>query len=80
MQIHRDIQLLQPVFEQERAFLAGKLCDRHASHIEPLLPVGVDQAEHVCVISDTKISADLILLDIFRADHDHDLRLGAQLF
>src|SRR5699024_698492 len=46
VQVHRNIELFQTVLEQERTFLPGKLSDRYASHIEPLLAVSVDQAEY----------------------------------
>ena len=39
----------------------------------------VDETENVFVISDAKITADFILLNISGADHDHDLCLIRQL-
>ena len=79
MEIDRDIQFFQPLLEEHGALLTGELGDGHASHIEPLVPVGLDQAQYIGVIGNPQIAADLIFLDVFRADDDYDLRLVAEL-
>ena len=78
MKIYGNIQFLKPVFEQESRLLTGKLSDRHTADIKSLIPICLDQTENIGVIGDSKIPADLILLDIFRADYDDDLGLIAQ--
>ena len=80
MKIYWNMKRLQPVFEEHGAFLSGELGDGHASHIESLVAVSLDQAKDVCVICDPQVAADLVLLDILGADDDHDLRLVAQFF
>ena len=80
VKIDRDVQVLQPLFEEHGALLSGELGDGHASHVEPLVTVGLDQTQYIRVIGDPQVAADLVLLDVFRTDDDHDLRLVAELF
>ena len=56
-------QAVQPLAEGVRRPLSGILGDNHAAHIQPLLPEGVDETEHVLVIGDAQVPPDLILLD-----------------
>ena len=80
MEIYRDVHVLKPVLEKERALLTGELCDGDAPHIEPLIPVSFDQAQDVRVIGDPQVPAYFIFLDIFGADDNDDLGLIAQFF
>ena len=55
------------------ALLPGVFCDDNAAYKETVLTVNTDQTHHVLIVSDAQISADLILLNVFSADHDDDL-------
>ena len=79
MPVDPDAKLLQAALEEACALLPAVFGDHDASHIEPLLLIGCHQPEYVGIIGDTKVSADLILLNIFRADRNDDLRLVGQL-
>ena len=50
--------------------LAGVLGNYHAAHIELHPPEDVDQAEHVLLIGDAQIAADLVFFDVPCADGD----------
>ena len=79
MAVHFDPQLLQPVLEEGGALLAAVFCDHHAADKKSVAFEDGHEAQHVHIVGDAQISADLILLDIIRADHDDDLRLGGEL-
>src|SRR5699024_10637423 len=78
MKVYRNVHRLQSVLEENSALLSRKLSDHDAAHVQILLPVRLDQAENIRIICDAEISADLIFLNIFCADRDHDLSLAAQ--
>ena len=60
MQVYGDAELLQPLLEQHGALLSGELGDGYAAHIKPLVPVGLDQAEHICIVGDPQVAPDLV--------------------
>ena len=80
MDVYRDSKVLKTVLEQKCTFLSGELCDHYASYKKSLLTVSADQTDHVRIISDTKISADLILLNVFCADRKDNLSLITEFF
>ena len=57
--VNRDAELLQSLFERVCAVLAGVLGDDNASDIEAASAELVDQTEHVAVIGDAEVTADL---------------------
>ena len=67
------------VLEEGGALLAAVFCDHHAADKKSVAFEDGHEAQHVHIVGDAQISADLILLDIIRADHDDDLRLGGEL-
>ena len=59
--------------------LAGVLGDHHAANEQSLIAEGLDQTEYIHVISDAKVVADFIFLDISGVDDDDDLCLVGKL-
>ena len=72
-------QILQPLLEDVGGTLSGILGHHNAAHIEPLGAKRVDQAEHVHIVSNPKVSPHLIFLNVRSADDHHNLRLLPQL-
>jgi len=70
-----DAQSRQPLDEGVRRRLPGVLGDDHGAHIEPQAPEHVHQPQHVLVIADAQVAADLLLFDVSGADGHHDLHL-----
>ena len=79
MAVDADAQLLQLGLELVSSRLAGIAGDNHTSHIESLIPKLLDQTQHIHVIGDPKIMADLVLFNISGMDCDHDLCLIGKL-
>jgi hypothetical protein len=75
MNVYRDSKILKAVLEQKCTFLSGELCDYYTSNEKSLLTVSTDQTDYIRIISDTKISTDLILLNVFCTDCKDDLSL-----
>ena len=74
-----DAQCLQTALEGVGGGLTGVLGHHHAAHIEALAAECVDEAEHVHVIGDAQVAANLVLLNIGSADGNHDLSAVPQL-
>ena len=79
MAVHFDPQLLQPVLKESGAFLTAVFCDHYAAHIETMAFEDGHETQYIHIVGDAQISADLVFLNIVRADHDDDLRLGGEL-
>ena len=76
---HLYPQGLQTLLEGLRRGLGVVLGQHHAAHIQANAPEGVDQPQHVHVVGDAQVPADLVLLDVPRADDDDDFRLVLHL-
>ena len=55
--------------------LARELRQNDAAHIQAVAAEGIDQTEHVHIVGDAQVAADLILLDIAGVDGDDDLSI-----
>ena len=78
MNVYRNSKILKAVLEQKCTFLSGELCDHYTSNEKSLLTVSTDQTDYIRIISDTKISTDLILLNVFCTDCKDNLSLVAE--
>ena len=54
--------------------------EHYAAHIQAKLTEGVDEAQHIGVVSNAQIGAHFILFNVFTADNDNDFRYVLQLF
>ena len=79
MVIHPDVHAFQALAIGVRAGLAVVVGDDDAVDAEAALHELVAQAQHVHVVGDAEVVADLVLLDVDGADHDHDLQIVLQL-
>ena len=52
----------------------------HRAHVKAVAAEGVNQAEHVLIVGNAQVAADLILLDIACVDGDNDFGLVLDLF
>ena len=77
--VNRDAELLQSLFERVCAVLAGVLGDDNASDIEAASAELVDQTEHVTVIGDAEVAADFVFLNIGCGNRHYDLSLVGEL-
>ena len=74
-----DAQAVQPLFKGFHFRGGGVLGHAHAAHVQAHFLEGVDQAQHVQIVGDAVIAADLAADDILRADDDDHLGLILQL-
>ena len=79
VQVGLDAQVLHPAPEGVGSRLAGVLGDDHAAHQQALAPESVDEAQHVHIVGDAQVAADLVLFDIVGADGDDHLHRVPQL-
>ena len=79
MAVHLYAHLLQTALEHLRAVLAREMGDAHASHIQVLGLKNTFQPQQIGIIGNAQIAPHLILLDVLRADDDHNLHLIGQL-
>ena len=77
--INLDSKLLQTLLERISTVLSGVTCDADASYIKSSACKFVHQTEHVLIICDAKVTADLILFNIRCTDYDYDLCLVGKL-
>ena len=77
--VNRDAELLQSLFERVCAVLAGVLGDDNASDIEAASAELVDQTEHVAVIGDAEVTADFVFLNIGCGNCHYNLCLVGEL-
>ena len=77
--VNRDAELLQSLFERVCAVLAGVLCDDNASDIEAASAELINQAEHVAVIGDAEVTADFVFLNIGCGNCHNNLGLIGKL-
>ena len=47
----------------------------HAAHVQSNVAEGIDQPQHVRVVGDAQVAAQLVFLDVVGVDDDHQLRL-----
>ena len=59
--------------------MLDKLRQHNASDVQAVLAEGVDQTEHIHIVGDAQIAADLLLDDVVCIDCDDNLRLILQL-
>ena len=79
MAIDLQPQFLQASLKGIGGGLAGVLGDHNAAHIQTAGAENVDQAQHIHIIGDAQIAANLVLLDVGGVDDDDDLRVVLQL-
>ena len=77
--VYRDIQFFQFFLEGICTFLTGVLGDRNASHIQTFSAECLDQSQHIHIIGDTEVPADLIFFNIAGADNNNDFCLIRKL-
>ena len=53
--------------------------DNHRTHVEPTVHELIAQTQHIFVVSNAKVSTHLFLLDVFSANHNHNLKTVTQL-
>ena len=74
-----DAHVLQALAVGFGAGLSVEVGDDHAVHAEAAGHELVPQAQHVHVVGDAQVAADLVLLDVHGADHDDDFKIVLQL-
>ena len=74
-----DAQTVQPLFKGLHLRCSGVLGHAHAAHIQAHLLKRVDQAQHVQIVGDAVVTADLVADDVLGADNDDHLGLILQL-
>ena len=74
-----DAQTVQPLFKGLHLRCGGVLGHAHAAHIQAHLLKRVDQAQHVQIVGDAVVAADLVADDVLGADNDDHLGLILQL-
>ena len=73
-------QFFEPVFESDSFdILFVELRKHDAADIKPLVAEDVDQSEHVLVVGDPEVGAQLVGGDVVAVDDDDDLRLVFEL-
>ena len=56
MEVNFNSELCKTVFEKNCTFLTGIACNAYASYIETTLCKSIDQAKHILVIGDSKVT------------------------
>ena len=79
MVVGPDSELFETVPVGFGAFLTAEVGDDHRVDEKPALDERVPQPQHILVVRDPEVPAHLVLLDVDRADDDHDLRLVPEL-
>ena len=79
MQVDVNAVILQAVAEEHRGVLPLKLRDDDRADVEAAVAEFIDEPEHIDVISDAEVAADLVFDDVFGADGNDDLGLVVQL-
>ena len=74
-----DAQIVEALFKGLHLRGGGVLGHTHAAHIQAHPLEGVDQAQHIQIVGDAVIAADLAAHNVLSADDDDDLRLILQL-
>ena len=74
-----DAQTVQPLFKGLHLRCSGVLGHAHAAHIQAYLLEGIDQAQHIQIVGDAVVAADLVADDVLGADNDDHLGLILQL-
>ena len=74
-----DAQIVEALFKGLHLRGGGVLGHTHAAHIQAHTLEGVDQAQHIQIVGDAVIAADLAAHNVLGADDDDDLRLILQL-
>ena len=52
----------------------------HGTHVQAIPTESVDQAQHVLVIGNAQVAANLVLFDVTRVNRDNDFGLVLELF
>ena len=74
-----DAQTVQPLFKSLHLRCGGVLGHAHAAHIQAYFLEGIDQAQHIQIVGDAVVAADLVADDVLGADNDDHLGLVLQL-
>ena len=74
-----DAQTVQPLFKGLHLRCSGVLGHAHAAHIQAYFLEGIDQAQHIQIVGDAVVAADLVADDVLGADNDDHLGLILQL-
>ena len=78
MMIGFDAKIIQPFTELVRGRLSRIFRHADATHIQTHAAERVDEPQYIHIIRDAEISADLVSLNILRADDNDNLRLILQ--
>ena len=79
MEVNFNSELCKTVFEKNCTFLTGIACNAYASYIETTLCKSIDQAKHILVIGDSKVTTHFIFVNIGSTDDDDDFSLVTEL-
>ena len=79
MAVAADAKGRQALQKGVRPGLSRITGDHDAAHIQIQTAENVDQAQHIILIGDAKVAADLVLLNVGRGDGDHDLHIVLEL-
>ena len=66
-------------FQRLHLRCSGVLGHAHAAHIQAYFLEGIDQAQHIQIVGDAVVAADLVADDVLGADNDDHLGLILQL-
>ena len=70
--INRHAERSQTLFEGVRSRLTGVLRDNDRADVQTDAAEGVDETEHIHIIGDAEVGADLVLLNVAGRDNDDD--------
>ena len=79
MTVDLDAEGLELLLISDCALLPVEAGEHDGAHIETVATEGIDETQHVHIVGDAEIPADLVLLDVAGIDDDHDLRVILQL-
>ena len=74
-----DSQVFQFGLKIVGASLSGVLGDYHAANVEASGLKGIDETQHIQIISDSKVTTDFVFFNISGADNNNDFRMVGKL-
>ena len=77
--VHLHAESLEPALEGDSSGLVVIACEHDAADVETDLGEYVVEADNVDIVGDSKVAADLVLLDIIGVDDDDYLSLVFEL-
>ncbi len=73
MKIYLNTLFLHSLFKSDCRVLSGKSCKHYGTHIKPTALEFMHKTLYILIISDTKITSNLVFLDMCSIYYDHYL-------